>query len=190
MKQTKAIKLEIYSTYSPRSTIHFLVCCSNYASNSKKFRILSVQPGFRGNNNPLFGRKMASFQLFSLSREQVVVRRGQIRRIGWVIKIMETQVGQLLLGCKCPLRGALLCKNKNPLAISRGVYPSKCSSIAPAEMSNTARWYFGSLLDNQRGGSQKNRGEKFSKVFLNSEYLGRGDPLCRHFIYCCFVFRS
>jgi hypothetical protein len=41
------------------------------------------------------------FQLFFQSREQVVVRRGQIQRIGWVIKTMEDQVGQFLLGCKC-----------------------------------------------------------------------------------------
>ena len=27
----------------------------------------------------------------------------QIRRIGWVIKILEAQVGQFLLGCKCPV---------------------------------------------------------------------------------------
>jgi hypothetical protein len=32
---------------------------------------------------------MVTFQLFFQSREQVVVRRGQIRRIGWVIKTME-----------------------------------------------------------------------------------------------------
>ena len=35
--------------------------------------------------------------------EQVVVLRGQIRRIGWVIKTLEAQVGQFLLGCKCPV---------------------------------------------------------------------------------------
>ena len=35
--------------------------------------------------------------------EQVVVPRGQIRRIGWVIKTLEAQVGQFLLGCKCPV---------------------------------------------------------------------------------------
>jgi len=46
---------------------------------------------------------MANFQLFFQSREQVVVRRGQIGRIGWVIKKMEAQVGQFLLGCKCPV---------------------------------------------------------------------------------------
>jgi hypothetical protein len=36
-------------------------------------------------------------------QEQVVVRRGQIRRIGWVIKTSETLVGQFLLGCKYPV---------------------------------------------------------------------------------------
>ena len=43
---------------------------------------------------------MATFQLFFQSREQVVVRRGQILRMGWVIKKLEAQVGQFLLGCK------------------------------------------------------------------------------------------
>jgi len=46
---------------------------------------------------------MATFQLFLQSKEQVVVRRGQIRRIGWEIKKLEAQVGQFLLGCKCPV---------------------------------------------------------------------------------------
>ena len=35
---------------------------------------------------------------------------------------------------------------------SRGVFPSNCPSIAPAEMSNTPRWHFGPLEDNQWGG--------------------------------------
>ena len=48
-------------------------------------------------------KKMGTFQLFFQCREQVVVRRGQIRRIGWVIKTMEGQVSQFLLGCKCPV---------------------------------------------------------------------------------------
>jgi len=53
--------------------------------------------------------EMATFQLFFQSREQVLVRRGQIRRIGWVIKKTETQVGQFLLGCKCPVsRGTVM----------------------------------------------------------------------------------
>jgi hypothetical protein len=44
-----------------------------------------------------------SLSIFFQSMEQIVVRRGQIRRIGWVIKTLEAQVGQFLLGCKCPV---------------------------------------------------------------------------------------
>jgi hypothetical protein len=33
----------------------------------------------------------------------VVVRRGQFRRTGWVINTLEAQVGQFLLGRKCPV---------------------------------------------------------------------------------------
>ena len=44
---------------------------------------------------------MANFQLFFQSREQTVVRRGQIRRIGWMIKTLEAQVGHFILGCMC-----------------------------------------------------------------------------------------
>ena len=45
---------------------------------------------------------MATLQLLFQSRERVVVRRGEIRRIGWVIKMLEAQVGQFLLVCKWP----------------------------------------------------------------------------------------
>jgi hypothetical protein len=91
-KQATATKLSIYSTHSPRSSIHFLVSCSNFCKTlKKKIRISSVQPGLLGSNDLHVGRKMAIFQLFFRSREQVVVGRGQVRRIGWVIKILETQ---------------------------------------------------------------------------------------------------
>jgi len=33
----------------------------------------------------------------------------------------------------------------------------------------------------------KNRGENFSSGFLHSKFLGRGEPLCRHSIDCCFI---
>ena len=95
-KQATATKLGIYSTYSPRSSIHFLAHALTFASHSKNFRRLSVQPGL------CIGQKMATFQLFFQSREQVVVQWGQIQRIGWVIKTLEAQAGQSLLGCKCP----------------------------------------------------------------------------------------
>ena len=70
---------------------------------------MSVQPGLRGSNDLRVIRKMATFHLFLQSREQVVVRRGQIRIKGWVIKTLEAQIGQFLLGCKCPVsRGIVM----------------------------------------------------------------------------------
>jgi hypothetical protein len=68
-----------------------------------------VQSGFHGCNYLRVGRKTATFQWFSQYREQVVVRQGHIRRIWWVIKELEAQVGQFLLGCKCPVsRGVVV----------------------------------------------------------------------------------
>ena len=49
------------------------------------------------------------------SREQAVVRRGQIRRIGCVIKTLEVQVGQFLLGCKCPVSRSIVVQEQDPL---------------------------------------------------------------------------
>ena len=65
-KKATATKLGIYSTYSPRSSVHFLARCSNFCEplKKKKLRTLSVQPGLRGSNDLHFGRKMANFQLF------------------------------------------------------------------------------------------------------------------------------
>jgi hypothetical protein len=58
---------------------------------------------------------MATFPLFFQSREQVVVHWGQIRRIGWVIKTLEAQVGQFLLGCKCPVSQSIVVLEQGPL---------------------------------------------------------------------------
>jgi len=88
--------------------------------------------------------KWRPFNCFFQSREQVVVRRGQIRRIGWVIKILEARVGHFLLGCKRPEH----CRTRTRLTF-RDVFPSKCPSDAPADMSNTPHSYFGPLEDNQ-----------------------------------------
>jgi len=58
---------------------------------------------------------MATFQLFFQSREQVVVRRGQIRRIGWVIKKLEAQVGQFLLSCMCLMSRGIVVQEQDLL---------------------------------------------------------------------------
>jgi len=127
-KGSKATKLGIYSTYSLRSSIHFLASCSNVCNPlKKKLRMLSVQPGLRGSNDLCVGPKMAIFHLFFQSREQVVVRRGQIRRIGWVIKILEAQVGQFLLGCKCPVSRGIVVQEQDPLGERRQRFAFKMS---------------------------------------------------------------
>jgi len=76
---------------------------------------LSVHPGLRGSNDLRVGRKMATFHLFFQSREHVVVRRGQIPRIGWVLKKLEAQVGQFLLGCKCPVSWGIVVQEQDTL---------------------------------------------------------------------------
>ena len=55
------------------------------------------------------------FSGFFQSREQVVVRRGQIRRIGRMIKTLAVQVGQFLLGCKCPVSRGIVVQEQDPL---------------------------------------------------------------------------
>jgi hypothetical protein len=112
-KQATAIKLGIYSTYSPRRSIHFLGRCSNFCKPLKKK--MSVQPGLHGSNDLRVGQKMATFQLIFQSREQVVVRWGQIPRIGWVITTLEAQVGQFLLDCKCPVSLGTVLQEQDPL---------------------------------------------------------------------------
>ena len=85
--------------------------------------MLSVQPSLRGSNDLRVGRKMAKFQFFFFqSREQVVVRRLQIRRIGWAIKKLEAQVGQFLLGCKCSVSRGIVLQEQDPL----GELPAAC----------------------------------------------------------------
>ena len=45
----------------------------------------------------------------------MVVLLGQIRRIGWVIKKMEAQLGQFLLRCKFPLRRGIVVQEQDTL---------------------------------------------------------------------------
>ena len=112
MKQATATKLGIYSTYSPRSGIHSLACCSNFCKPLKKKKNSEVCPS---NHVSASEEKWRPFNCFFQSREQVVVRRGQIRRIGWVIKTWEAQLGQFLLGCKCPVRQGIVVQEQDPL---------------------------------------------------------------------------
>ena len=95
--------------------MYFLARCSNVCKPLKKIQNIVRPTGLRGSNDLRVGRKMANFQLPFQSREQVVVRRGQIWRIGWVIKTLEAQVGQFLLGWKCPVSRGIVVQERDPL---------------------------------------------------------------------------
>jgi len=85
-----------------------------FASHSKKFRSLPVQPGLSGSNDLRVGRKMATFQLF-FSVQGTGGSPTGLRRIGWVIRTLEAQVGQFLLGCKCPVSRGVVVQEQDPL---------------------------------------------------------------------------
>ena len=114
-KQATVTKLGNYSTYSQWSSIHFLARCSEFCKPHKKIRSLSVQQGRSGSNDLGAEEKFRTFNCFFLSREQVAVRRGQIRLIGWVIKTMGAQVDQFLLGCMFPESRGIVVQKQDPL---------------------------------------------------------------------------
>ena len=119
-KQATVTKLGIYSTYSPRSSIHFLAHCSNFCKPLKKNQnVVRLTRSPRQQLTSASDEKWRSFNCFFQSREQVVVRRGEIRRLGWVIKTLEAQVGQFLLGCKCPVSRGIVVQEQDPLGDPR-----------------------------------------------------------------------
>ena len=127
-KQATATKLGIYSTYSPRSSIHFLAHSSNFCkSRKKKSEGCPSSQVSAAAMTSASHEKWRTFNCFFQSREQVVVRRGQIRRIGWVIKTLEVQVGQCLLGCKCPASRGIVVQEQDPLVTSPRHFSFKMS---------------------------------------------------------------
>ena len=53
-----------------------------------------------------------------------------------------SQVGQFLLGCKCPVRRGFVQEEEEDSVgelLAACIFHSKCPSIAPAEISNTPR---------------------------------------------------
>jgi len=89
--------------------------------------------------------KWRPFNCFFQSREQAVVRRGQIRRIGWAIKTLEAQVGQFLVGFKCPVSRGIVLQEQDPL----GDLPAGFFLQNALQLSNSPRGWFGPLEDNQ-----------------------------------------
>jgi len=96
--------------------MHYLARCCNFCKPLKK-----KSEGCPSNQvsaaamTSASDEKWRTFNCFFQSREQVVVRRGQVRRIGWVIKTLEAQVGQFFLGCKCPVSRGIVVQEQDPL---------------------------------------------------------------------------
>ena len=115
-RRATATKLGIYSTHSPRSSIHFLARCSNFCKPLKN-KIQNVVCPTRSPRQRWTTRRKKNGDLSVVfqSREQVVVRRDQIRRIGWVIKTLEARVGQFLVGCKYPVSRSIVVQEQDTL---------------------------------------------------------------------------
>ena len=178
-KQATATKLGIYSTYSPRSSIHFLAHCSNFCKPlKKKIRRLSSQPGLRGSNDLRVGWKMATFQLFSSVQGTGGSPTGPDpeNRVG----DLETGSpgGPVSSGFQVPGEPGHCRARTRPL----GDFP------AAFFLQNVLQWYqqrwvilrVDSLIlwkiinEEDAVLIPKNRGENFSSGFLHSEFFGAG----------------
>ena len=125
--------------------------------------------------------KNGELSLFLQSREQVVVRRCQVRRIGWVIRTVEAQVGQILLGCK--LAGALSSKKNTPML----TLPRPAFFLQNVPQLHQQRWVILRIdslalwkIINEEDAVliPKNWGENFSSGFLHSQFFCGG--VCRY----------
>ena len=140
-KQAKATKLRIYSTYSPRSSIHFLaLCCNSCKPLIKKIRRLSVQPGLRGSNDLRVGRKVANFQLIF----SVQGTGGSTMGPDPENRVGDQDTGNpgrpVSSGLQVPgEKGHCRARTRPLWCFPRCVFLSKYSSVSPAVISNTPR---------------------------------------------------
>jgi len=128
-KQDTEIKLGIYSTYSPRSSIHFLARCSNFCKPlKKKFQKFVGPTGSQGAAmTSASDEKWRNFNCFFLVQGTGGSPTGPDRKTVWVIKTLEAQVDQFLLGCKCPVRRGIVVQEQDPLGEIPGAFFFKMS---------------------------------------------------------------
>ena len=141
-KQATATKLGIYSTYSPQSSIHFLALCSNFCKPLKK-KIQKVVHPTMSLRQQWHLRRMKNGDLsivFSVQRTG-----GSLTGPDPESRVGDQDIGNtgrpVSSGLQVP-GGPTHCRARTgPLWWpSHSVFPSKCPSIAPAEMNNTLRW--------------------------------------------------
>jgi len=127
---------------------------------------------------------MSTFQLLSQSREQMVVRRGQIRRVGWVIKTREAQVGQFLLGWKCPVSLTIFVQEQDPLGdlpaafLLQNVLQLHQQRWVILRVDSLDFWKIINSEDVVLIPKKPNRGENFPACFCTRNCLGRSELLC------------
>jgi len=154
--------------------MHYLARCSDVCKALKKNQKF-VRPtrSTCGSNDLIVGRKMATFQLFFQSREQVVVRRGQIRRIGWCSRYWKPRWVISFRVASTRGAGALSCKKKSPLV----TFPRPACFLQNVLQLHQQRWVeFGALEENQWGGCRldpkKSRREIFQRIFALGIFWG------------------
>jgi len=108
----------------------------------------------------------------------VVVRRGQIRRIGWVIKTLEAQILYFLLGFKCRVSRGIVVQEQDPLGeipaafFLQNVLQLHQQRLVILRVDSLVLWKIINEVDAVL--ILKNRGENFSSGFLQSESFGTG----------------
>jgi len=128
-EQTTPINLAIYSTYFPRSSILFLARWSKFYKPLKRKlgyfppKLVSAETLANASDE-----KCRTFNCFIETRQQVIVRRCRIRRIGWVVKTLDAQVGQFFWVASARGPGALSCKDKTTLVKFPRGFPFKMYS--------------------------------------------------------------
>ena len=189
----KTNQLGVYSTYSPRSSIHFLARCSNFCKPLREIRMVFHPTRSPRQQWPPRWTKNGELSIvFFQSREQAVVRRDQMRIIGWDIETLEAQISQFLLGCKWPVSWDTVVQEQDHLGeiptvfFLQNVHHLHQHRCVILRVDSLAFWKI--INEEEAVLIPKNRCENFSSGFLHSDFfLRRGEPLCRHSIDCCFV---
>jgi len=126
--------------------------------------------------------KWRTFNCFFQSMEQAILRWGQIRGIGWVIKTLEAQVGQFLLGCKCPVSRGIVVQEQDtlgkfpPAFFLQNVLQLHQQKWIILRVDCLALWKI--INEEVAVLIPKNRGENFPEDFLHSEFISGGVNRC------------
>ena len=140
-KQATATKLGIYLTYSPRSSIHFLARCSNFCKPLKKSESCPSNQVSAAALTSASDENWRTFNFFFSVQRTGSSPTGPDPENRVVDQDIGSPRRPVSSGLQVPGEpGHCRARTRPPWWPSRGVFPSKWSSVAPAEMSNTPRW--------------------------------------------------